>query len=140
MAKRYPREFRDDVVRVARLGDASRSQIARDFGISEPTLYQWLRQADVEDGVRDGVYVKVQLKQFQRYNLQSDFQRPEHHCRLLLSLEGIWGDGSFELRRKKNQFQINVPFRGWFSNNRRWLCVDIDELFQTQIPSVMVIL
>jgi len=55
MAKRYPREFRDDVVRVARLGDASRSQIARDFGISEPTLYQWLRQADVEDGVRDGV-------------------------------------------------------------------------------------
>jgi transposase-like protein len=55
MAKRYPREFREDVIRVARLGQSSRSQIARDFGISEPTLYHWLRKADSEDGVREGM-------------------------------------------------------------------------------------
>ena len=54
MAKRYPREFRDDVVRVARLNQSTKSQIAKDFGVSEPTLYEWLRKADVEDGVRPG--------------------------------------------------------------------------------------
>jgi transposase len=52
MSKRYPREFRDDVVRVARKHEAPRAQIARDFGISDATLYEWLRRADVEDGVR----------------------------------------------------------------------------------------
>lgn len=55
MAKRYPREFRDDVVRVARRHDVSRAQIAKDFGISDATLYEWLKRADVEDGVREGL-------------------------------------------------------------------------------------
>jgi transposase len=55
MTNRYPREFRDDVVRVARRHEAPLTQIARDFGISEATLYTWLKKADVEDGVRPGL-------------------------------------------------------------------------------------
>ncbi|MFK4763116.1 transposase, partial [Microbacterium sp. ZW T5_45] len=49
MPKPYPREFRDDVVRVARQreDDVSIKQIATDFGISETCLQNWLRQADV---------------------------------------------------------------------------------------------
>lgn len=39
MANRYPREFRDDVVRVARRREAPMTQIAKDFGISEATLH-----------------------------------------------------------------------------------------------------
>ena len=35
MPKAHPREFRDDVVAVARRGDAPIAQIAKDFGISE---------------------------------------------------------------------------------------------------------
>ena len=54
MAKRYPKEFRDDVVKVARLHQAPMTQIAKDFGISDATLYEWMRKADVEDGVRPG--------------------------------------------------------------------------------------
>lgn len=38
MAKPYPREFRDDVVAVARKGQAPLAQIAKDFGISEGSL------------------------------------------------------------------------------------------------------
>jgi transposase len=53
--KPYPREFRDDVVAVARRGEASVKQIAKDFGISESCLNNWLRAADVEDGRRAGV-------------------------------------------------------------------------------------
>jgi transposase-like protein len=46
-----------DVVRVARSRGPGvhLKDIAADFGISESCLNNWLRQADVEDGVRPGV-------------------------------------------------------------------------------------
>ena len=52
----YPQEFREDVVAVARRRESSVTlkQIATDFGISEATLQNWLRQADVEEGNRPG--------------------------------------------------------------------------------------
>ncbi|WP_270452023.1 IS3 family transposase [Kocuria marina] len=52
----YPQEFRDDVVRVARNRESGQklSVIAKDFGISESCLTNWMRQADVEDGARPG--------------------------------------------------------------------------------------
>jgi len=53
--KPYPREFRDDVVAVARQGDVPLKQVARDFGISESCLANWLRSADVENGKRPGM-------------------------------------------------------------------------------------
>ncbi|NYD57582.1 transposase [Nocardioides marinisabuli] len=55
MAKRYPKEFRDDVVAVARQGQSSLKQIAKDFGISEGSLANWMKQADIEDGRRPGL-------------------------------------------------------------------------------------
>jgi transposase len=55
MPKPYPKEFRDDVVAVARKGQAPLRQIAKDFGISEGCLHNWMKQADVEDGRRPGV-------------------------------------------------------------------------------------
>ena len=55
MKRLYPKEFRDDVVAVARRGEAPISQIAKDFGISEQTLHNWLKKADVEDGIRPGM-------------------------------------------------------------------------------------
>ena len=55
MAKPYPKEFRDDVVAVARQGQASLAQIAKDFGISEGALSNWMKRADIEDGTRPGM-------------------------------------------------------------------------------------
>ena len=46
----YPKEFRRDVVAVARQGEQSRAQVASSFGISESCLARWLRIADREDG------------------------------------------------------------------------------------------
>ena len=51
----HPKEFRDDVVAVARRGEAPIAQVAKDFGISESCLRNWLKRADVEDGTRPGV-------------------------------------------------------------------------------------
>jgi transposase len=36
----HPKEFRDDVVAVARKGEASVAQVAKDFGISESCLHR----------------------------------------------------------------------------------------------------
>lgn len=55
MGKRYPKEFRDDVVRLARRGDIKYSQLATDFGVSEASIYNWVKQADIDDGVREGL-------------------------------------------------------------------------------------
>ena len=55
MAKAFPLEFRRDVVAVARRGDASLMQIAKDFGVSESCVHRWMRLADIDDGVRPGV-------------------------------------------------------------------------------------
>jgi transposase-like protein len=52
MAKANPKEFRDDVVAVARQGQAPLSQIAKDFGISEGSLSNWLKKADIEESHR----------------------------------------------------------------------------------------
>ncbi|MFI9411436.1 transposase [Nocardia gamkensis] len=56
MPKPYPREFREDVVRVARNRDAevTLEQTAADFGIHPMTLSKWMRQTDVDDGTEPG--------------------------------------------------------------------------------------
>lgn len=54
MPKAFPVEFRRDVVTVARKREATLTQIAKDFGISEACLHRWLKLADIEDGVRPG--------------------------------------------------------------------------------------
>lgn len=46
----YPKEFRRDVIAVARKGEQSIPQVARSFGISESCLHRWLRIADREEG------------------------------------------------------------------------------------------
>jgi transposase len=56
MPRPYPREFREDVIRVARSRESGvrLRDIAADFGISESCLVNWLKAADVEDGVKPG--------------------------------------------------------------------------------------
>src|SRR3954454_18257002 len=42
MPKAFPREFREDVIRVYRDSDASMAQVAKDFGVSASCLKRWL--------------------------------------------------------------------------------------------------
>lgn len=42
MPKAFPKEFREDVIRVYRESDASMTQVAKDFGISPSCLKRWL--------------------------------------------------------------------------------------------------
>jgi transposase len=54
MPKPFPREFREDVIRVFRESDSSITQVARDFGISESCLSRWLAEDDKQRGARPG--------------------------------------------------------------------------------------
>src|SRR3546814_20112005 len=58
MPKPYPREFREDVIRVARSRepDVMLKTIAADFGISESCLNNWLKAAAVENGIQPGTH------------------------------------------------------------------------------------
>ena len=66
----HAKEFRDDVVVVARGGEAPLSQVAKDFGVSESCLRNWLRRADIDDGHRPGQTSaeSVELRELKRRN------------------------------------------------------------------------
>ena len=57
MTKPYPKEFRDDVVRVAmnREPGVELAQIAKDFGIHFTTLYDWMKKSNIDAGNKPGV-------------------------------------------------------------------------------------
>ena len=52
----FPKEFRDDVVAVARAREegVTLKMIAKDFGVAEASLVNWLKQADIGDGRKPG--------------------------------------------------------------------------------------
>ena len=54
MPRPHPPEFRQRAVELARLREKPTAQIAEDLGISDSCLRNWMRQADVDDGRRDG--------------------------------------------------------------------------------------
>ncbi|WP_406719122.1 IS3 family transposase [Streptomyces althioticus] len=56
MPKPYPKEFREDVVRVARSRepDVTLEQVAADFGVHPASLTKWIRRAEAEENAESG--------------------------------------------------------------------------------------
>ncbi|GAA2731471.1 transposase [Pedococcus aerophilus] len=54
MPKAFPKEFRQDVIRVYRDSDASMAQVAKDFGISASCLKRWLTIDERSSSVSSG--------------------------------------------------------------------------------------
>jgi transposase len=74
MPKKFPPEFKRDVVRVARRGDLTIPEVAADFDISPESVRRWMRQADIDDGVRDGL---TSAEQAEIVQLRRDKRRLE---------------------------------------------------------------
>ena len=51
----YPAEFKQEAVRLLRSGGRSPRQLAKELAVSEQTLRNWLRQAQIDDGEREGL-------------------------------------------------------------------------------------
>ena len=50
----YPEEFRREAIRLARLGDKPHSRLAKDLGISDVTLRNWLKEEKASRDERPG--------------------------------------------------------------------------------------
>jgi len=51
----YPPEFKAEAVRLVHGSDKSLSTLAKDLGGADQTLRNWVRQAETDSGVREGL-------------------------------------------------------------------------------------
>ena len=51
----YPPEFKAEAVRLVHGSDTSLSTLAKDLGVADQTLRNWVRQAETDSGVREGL-------------------------------------------------------------------------------------
>ena len=80
MPKKFPAEFKRDVVTVARRGDLTIGEVAADFDVSVESVRRWMRQADIDDGVKDGLTTAEQSEIVQ---LRRDKRRLEMENEIL---------------------------------------------------------
>lgn len=77
MANKKPRprrsftpEFKADIVRRCQAGDRSVGQVAKDFDLTETAVREWVRQAEIDAGGRDGLTTeeRKELAELRREN------------------------------------------------------------------------
>jgi transposase len=91
MPKKFPPEFKRDVVRVARRGDLTVPEVAADFDVSQESVRRWMRQADVDDGVKDG---QTTLELSELVQLRRDKRRLEMENEILRRAAAYFAAGS----------------------------------------------
>lgn len=91
MPKRYPPEFKRDVVAVARRGDLSVPEIAVDFDIAPESVRRWMKQADVDDGIVAG---QTSSEQSELVQLRRKMRRLEMENEILRRAAAYFAQGS----------------------------------------------
>ena len=63
-------EFKAEIVELCHRGDRSIGQVSRDFDLTETAVRAWVRQAEIDGGVRDGLTTeeRVELTRLRREN------------------------------------------------------------------------
>lgn len=80
MPKKFPAEFKRDVANVARRGDLTLAEVAHDFDVSVESVRRWMRQADIDDGIKDGL---TTAEQDELVRLRRDKRRLEQEVEIL---------------------------------------------------------
>ncbi len=82
MPKKFPPEFKGDVVTVARRGDLILPEVAADFDVSEESVRRWGKQADIDDGIVAGRTSSEQseLVQLRRKMRRLEMENEILHC------------------------------------------------------------
>ena len=65
-------EFKADIVERCRRGDRTIGQVARDFDLTETTVREWVKQAEIDAGEREGLSSaeRQELGELRRENRQ----------------------------------------------------------------------
>lgn len=92
MPKKFPSEFKRDVVTVARRGDLTVAEVAADFSVSAESVRRWMRQADVDDGVRGGL---TSSEQSEIVQLRRDKRRLEMENEILRRAAAYFAKDAF---------------------------------------------
>ena len=92
MPKKFPPEFKRDVVRVVRRGELGHAEVAADVDISVESVRRWVRQADIDDGVVDG---QTSAEQNELVQLRRDKRRLEMENEILRRAAAYFADGRF---------------------------------------------
>ena len=71
----YPVEFREEMVRLVRAGRTP-GELSREFEPSEQTIRNWVNQADVDNGHRDGL-TTAQLAELRNLRRENRILREE---------------------------------------------------------------
>lgn len=68
MPAAHPPEFRQRAVELARLREKPVAQIAKDLGISDSCLRNWMARADIDEGRKEGLSTdeRAELVRFRR--------------------------------------------------------------------------
>jgi transposase len=64
----YPPEFRREALELIKISDKPISQIAKDLGVTDQTLRNWKRQAEIDAGKAEGLTTdeRAELRELRR--------------------------------------------------------------------------
>lgn len=66
----YPAEYKAEIVRLVREGGRTPKELAREFEPSAQSIINWVAQAEIDDGQRDGLTTdeKAELRRLRQEN------------------------------------------------------------------------
>jgi len=73
----YPPEFRREAVRLAQSSGKSRQAIANDLGVSVETLRLWVKQAEIDAGLRQDGLTTAETDELRRLRRENKILREE---------------------------------------------------------------